>query len=241
MRTVCLLRCSTRHQDLEFAAQRASVGDWCKRTGVEIAPEDYREEPATSGAKRVRPVLERIIAEAERGEVGRIVFADFDRAGRSGARTVAMVEDLVQYVGVEVVFVREGWTFNAEMAEEEDRSDAISFDEMVVMLGRSIGGIAKLYAGSLATSAACIEKNGVSVSARSGAAWGRPQTQLSPADLEAARARIEAGETLTKVAASLRGHTVRTEKVDGVEREVRVDGLPISVRILKRRLNGSTS
>jgi DNA invertase Pin-like site-specific DNA recombinase len=155
-RVVVLLRCSTSNQDLDFAAQRATVKEWLVRAGLDVRPDDWREEPAVSGARRRRPVLDRIIREADAGEITHVVCADFDRAGRSGFRTCAMVEDLVEDSGVTVVFVREGLVLSMPLA----------FKDRAYMAAMSIGGMAKLEATGNAS------KAGVAVAKARGRAVG---------------------------------------------------------------------
>lgn len=168
-RPIVLLRCSTDLQDAEFAGQRADVERYLGEHGLTVAPEDWRPEIAVSGACRSRPVLERIIDEAERGEVSHILCADFERAGRSGSRTCVMVEDLVDDYGVTVVFVRERWTL----------TKPLTFDNKVLMLAKSIGGMAKLDSGSRATKAAFHQVAGVRVSRRNGKRVGSPGYEWS--------------------------------------------------------------
>lgn len=182
-RPLAHLRCSTDKQDTDFAAQRASILAYAQAEGLTIAPEDWHEEVAVSGACRVRPVLERIKDACEREEVSHILYADFDRCGRSGFRTCATVEDLVEDYKVTVVFARERLVLK----------DPIEFRDRAIMAALSIGGMAKLESVSLSTSASAVsDKSGVTVSVRHGKRWGRPGAFFAPqvyAEIQAARAK----------------------------------------------------
>lgn len=204
-RPVVLLRCSTDRQDVDFATQRADVSAWLAGAGLVVAPEDWREEVAMSGASRVRPVLDRILDEAERGELSHVICADFDRAGRSGARTVAMVEDLAEDYGVAVVFARERWIIERP----------ISFDSRVLLLAKSIGGLAKLEAVSSSTRGAYVKNAaGVTVSRRNGKRVGQPPLEWTPAgDAEILRLRAE-GLSVENVAARKTVRAIRRRGFD---------------------------
>lgn len=158
-RPVVLLRCSTDNQDSDFKAQRESVLPWLATYGLTVAPEDWREEPDVSGARWKRPVLERILDEAGRGEITHVICADFDRAGRSGFRTCAMVETLVEVTRITVVFVREGLIL---------RPPEIEFKDKAYMAALGIGGMAKIDACSNAT------RPGMAVAKKLGKAVGKP-------------------------------------------------------------------
>ena len=170
-RPIVLLRCSTEHQDAEFTSQRASIEPYLAKYALVVAEDDWRREIGVSGAALIRPELDRIRQEAEAGAISTLICANFDRAGRSGFHTAAMVEDLVEDHGVHVVFVQEGL----------DLKKPLAFKDRAVMAALSIGGMAKLEMVSLSTSAA-FGRNaaGVTVALASGLKVGNPSYRWEP-------------------------------------------------------------
>lgn len=164
-RPICLLRCSTDKQDLDFAAQRASIQTYLDAKGLVVAPEDWREERAVSGARETdkRPVLARILEEAAvEKSVSALIVADFDRLGRAGEETLWIVRQLVDDCGVQVVIAR------------CPGLDLTTFEGRCVLFAFAIGGLAKLEAVSKSTSAAFMrDLDGITVSRRHGKRVGR--------------------------------------------------------------------
>lgn len=99
---VALLRCSTDTQDL--AHQRQAAARWAAANGVEL---EFREEPATSGCAKRRPVLEQLLRDARAGRVELIWVREISRLGRSMLAVVQVLDEL-QRIGVRLVSAKEG-------------------------------------------------------------------------------------------------------------------------------------
>src|SRR5262245_12820056 len=110
-RALALLRCSTDRQDLDHQRQAALA--WTARENPPVTL-TFREEPATSGAARERPVLDALLADARRGEFDVLVVTALDRIGRDVVRIVMALDEL-QHAGVRVVSLREGLDFGGPM------------------------------------------------------------------------------------------------------------------------------
>jgi resolvase-like protein len=195
-RTVCLLRLSSRKQakrDKEFKVQRATIQTWLDKEGISVAPEDWRCEAAVSGKTRHRPVLETILDEIERKEVGRVVCSDYTRAGRSGFRTNVMIEDVLD-LGAEIVFVLDGLRLTARPRTKRQREmSPLTFVQFCTLAGLSLGAVAKLEIVGPSTAAACV--NGYSRVGKN--KWGRrPLSWPESADAEIRRQRAAGASAL---------------------------------------------
>ena len=84
-RIAALIRVSTDHQNVEV--QRAQIERWA--TAQESVVSAWYVEPATSGAAKRRPELDRLLADARRGGVGTLVVAALDRLGRSAVNVMS--------------------------------------------------------------------------------------------------------------------------------------------------------
>lgn len=235
-----LVRCSTDRQNP--TSQIEALEAWAKDVEHELAL--YVEPPGTSGGLPLaeRKETTRLLADVAAKNVDAIVMCEVSRLNRLDAVENFIAIGQLWLAGVPL------YVLDHDPENPLDLSDLGDFLRMAFECGFAAEERKKDSVRTLRTRR--FKKDGAEVDEETPGArcfsyrdvrWGRPTTQLTPVDLEAARARIEAGETLINVASSLRGYTSRVEKVDGVEREVRVEDLPISVRILKRRLNGSTS
>lgn len=206
MRTVALLRCSSKNQDQEMAAQRADIEAWCGQHDVEIAPEDWRLEPDVSGKAKVRTELQRVVDECREERVQRVVFADFQRAGRRGAETVLMLEQLAEWK-VNLVFVRSG---PLDMTTYQGRAWALIYAAM---------GLLKLDEVSTSTT------SGMERAKAKGKHIGNPRLHWSD-DLDAEILRLSAaGASSLEIATS--GLVVpRRRRVDEQGRLCAVSGQP---------------
>jgi DNA invertase Pin-like site-specific DNA recombinase len=100
-RAALYLRVSTEDQTEEN--QAPELHQLAARRGWE--PVEYREQ---GSAAKVRPVLDRLMADARAGRLGAVVVWALDRLDRSHLGCMVRVAELDR-LGVAVVSVREGW------------------------------------------------------------------------------------------------------------------------------------
>jgi DNA invertase Pin-like site-specific DNA recombinase len=167
-RPVVLLRCSTEHQDTDFLAQRADVQAYLDAHGLEVAPDDWREEAGVHGDAERRPVLDKIREEAAAGAVSHVIAADFDRLGRAGEETLWIVRQLVDVCKVEVVIAR------------HPTVDLRTLQGRLMLFALAMAGLCKLDTVQRSTSAAFTKVNGVTVARRSGKKCGTPGFVWTP-------------------------------------------------------------
>lgn len=102
-RAALYLRVSTEDQTEEN--QAPELRQLAERRGW--TPVEYRE--TASGAAKVRPVLDQLMADAKAGKVGAVVVWALDRLSRQGAGPVLNMVGELDRVGVALVSVREPW------------------------------------------------------------------------------------------------------------------------------------
>jgi len=86
-------------------AQEHEVRRFLDYKGWELV-ELFREN-GFSGYKRERPALDRLLAEAKKGNFNVVIFPSIDRAGRS-VRDVIEIDQALRAAGVDTIFLREG-------------------------------------------------------------------------------------------------------------------------------------
>ena len=97
-------RVSTAGQDA--ANQIPEVERLCRARGWKVG---RRYVETVSGAAQRRPELERMLADAHRGEFGVVVVWALDRLGRGGIAEVAGIVAKLDAAGVALLSVREAW------------------------------------------------------------------------------------------------------------------------------------
>jgi len=166
-----------------MSAQRADIERWCEQNGVTIAPDDWRLEPDVSGKAKVRTELQRVVEECRTEQVQRVVFADFQRAGRRGAETVLMLEQLAEWE-IDLVFVRSG---ALDLRTYQGRAWALIYAAM---------GLLKLDEVSTSTTSGMVRAKA------KGARVGNPRHEWTPA-IDAELLRLDAeGKTALEIAQS---------------------------------------
>lgn len=176
-------------------AQRADILAWAEANGVRIAPEDWRLEPDVSGKSKVRTELEKIVEECRADQVQRVVFADFQRAGRRGAATVLMLEELAEW-GVDLVFVRTG---ALDLTTYEGRAWALIYAAM---------GLLKLEEVSRSTT------SGMRAAKSRGAPVGNPPLRWTEANDEQLLRCVRDGMKAEAIAKAQVVTVLRRRKVD---------------------------
>ena len=101
---VALVRVSTAEQSAEV--QRLQIERSAPAYGIDPASIDFRSEDGVSGAAKVRPVLEKIMADARKGDIGTLVVVALDRLGRSTIDLLIRLEELNR-LEVRVISLRE--------------------------------------------------------------------------------------------------------------------------------------
>jgi putative DNA-invertase from lambdoid prophage Rac len=169
-RAALYLRVSTEDQTEEN--QAPELRQLAARRGWE--PVEYRE--TMSGAAKVRPVLERMLADVRAGKVGAVVVWALDRLSRQGAGPVLNMVGELDRCGVALVSVREPWL---------DTSGP--FRDVIVAFAATM---AKMERARL------IERTraGIDRARREGKALGRPR--VPPLDLAAAAHEWREGQVL---------------------------------------------
>jgi DNA invertase Pin-like site-specific DNA recombinase len=175
-RVIALLRCSTEAQDLEH--QRTAVDDWAARQNPPVDLE-FREEPATSGAAKSRPVLDAILADARRGRFDVLVVAALDRLGRDVVRIVMALDDL-QHAGVRLVSLREGLDFGGPMGRA---------------MAALLGAIAEMERASIRDRI----RSGLRTARAKGRVLGEPPLVWREQELEELRELRAAGHSLSDI------------------------------------------
>jgi putative DNA-invertase from lambdoid prophage Rac len=173
-RAALYLRVSTEDQTEEN--QAPELRQLAARRGWE--PVEYRE--TMSGAAKVRPVLERMLADVRAGKVGAVVVWALDRLSRQGAGPVLNMVGELDRCGVALVSVREPWL---------DTSGP--FRDVIVAFAATM---AKMERARL------IERTraGIDRARREGKALGRPR--VPPLDLAAAARLVADGVPVREAA-----------------------------------------
>lgn len=108
-RTVAYIRVSTDDQ----ANDGNSLSDQERQTRAQAIARDWPEvaevysDPGVSGATRNRPSLNRLLADAKAGMVGRVIVTKLDRMSRRAADLLA-IEDELDQCGVERLYIKDG-------------------------------------------------------------------------------------------------------------------------------------
>jgi len=108
-RTVAYIRVSTDDQ----ATDGNSLSDQKRQTRAQAIARDWPEvaevyaDPAVSGATRDRPALNRLLADAKAGTIGRVIVTKLDRMSRRAVDLLA-IEDELDQCGVERLYIKDG-------------------------------------------------------------------------------------------------------------------------------------
>lgn len=176
-RAVALLRCSTDRQDLDH--QRRAVQIWAGRQDPPLEVE-FREEPATSGAAKDRPVLDDLLADARAGRFDVLVVAALDRLGRDVVRIVTTLDEL-HAAGVRVVSLREGLDFGGPMGRA---------------MAALLGAIAEIERAAIRDRV----RSGLRAARARGRKLGRPGLDWRPEDLAEVRRLLDEGQSIRAIA-----------------------------------------
>lgn len=175
-RAVGLLRCSTDRQDLDH--QRREILRWAERQEGTVVT--LREEAATSGAARDRPVLERLLADARRGSFDLLVVAALDRLGRDTVRLVTAL-DQFHAAGVHVVSLREGIDFRGPVGRA---------------LATLLAAVAEIERASIRERV----RSGLRAARARGVTLGRPSLRWTREDVARVRSLIASGRSIRSIA-----------------------------------------
>jgi DNA invertase Pin-like site-specific DNA recombinase len=104
MNVAAYLRVSTDQQD--SSNQVPEIERLCRGRGWAIT---HRYEETVSGAAKVRPELQRMLADAHAGKFGAVVVWAIDRLGRGGIAELAGIVQRLDAANVALVSVRESW------------------------------------------------------------------------------------------------------------------------------------
>lgn len=182
VRVALYARVSTK-LDQDPAVQLGELRAFVERRGWIVAGE-YVDQ-GVSGAKDRRPALDRLMADARRGRLDVVAVWKFDRFARSVRHLVTALDE---FRALEVAFV--------SLTEAIDTSTPLGRAMFAI-----VGAIAEFERELIRERVVA----GVAKARASGKALGRPRAVL---DLDAARARVAAGESLRAVARDLGVHHV---------------------------------
>jgi putative DNA-invertase from lambdoid prophage Rac len=175
-RAVALLRASTDHQDLDH--QRQAAFAWAARQDPPVALE-LREEPATSGAAKSRPILDALLEDARRGHFDVLVVGALDRVGRDVVRIVLALDEL-QAAGVRVVSLREGLDFGGPMGRA---------------MGALLGAIAEIERAAIRERV----RSGLRAARARGTQLGRPGLEWRAEELAEVRRLVADGRSIREI------------------------------------------
>ncbi|MCG3134756.1 MAG: hypothetical protein HMLKMBBP_02117 [Planctomycetes bacterium] len=176
-RAIALLRCSTDRQDLDH--QRDAVSRWAERQEG-LRSLEFREEAATSGGAADRPVLDRLLRDARRGEFDLLVVAALDRLGRDAVRLVTALDEL-HGAGVRVVSLREGIDFAGPVGRA---------------LAALLGAVAEIERAAIRERV----RSGLRAARARGAVLGRPALRWRAEEIAEVRSLLAAGRSIRGIA-----------------------------------------
>jgi len=174
-----------------IAYRRVSTLDQSTARQLDGEAFDLVFEDKASGKDTNRPQLQALLAQARKGD--QVFVHSMDRLARNTVDLLQTVRTLTDR-GVTITFKKENLTFGGE---------ADPFRElMLTLLGAFAQFERDLIRERQREGQAILKRNG-GVSLKTGNKAGRPKRTLEPAQVREAMARVEAGETITDVAADL--------------------------------------
>tara|TARA_R110002072_G_scaffold166502_2_gene319746 strand:- start:1383 stop:2009 length:627 start_codon:yes stop_codon:yes gene_type:complete len=166
-------RVSTNDQDAE--TQLRELRQYVERRGWSLVEEFV--DHGVSGSKTSRPALNRLMKRAQRRDVDVIVVWALDRLGRSLSHLVALMDQLGA-LGVDLAVL-------TQPIDTTTPTGKLTF--------QILGAVAEFERSMIRSRV----RAGVAKARAQGKALGRPRADL---DLDLARARLETGDSLRKVA-----------------------------------------
>lgn len=178
MKTAAYARVSTQNHHQDPEVQLREIREYCTRKGWEIA-ETYVDR-GVSGTKESRPELNRLMSDAQDKKFDAVVVWKFDRFARSAQHLLKALE-IFKSLGVEFVSITEG------------------IDTQSV-----IGKMVFTVLGAVAEMERSLTVERIRAGMRNAKAKGHlPGIKQFALDLDAIRARQDAGESLRKIAKDL--------------------------------------
>lgn len=172
-RVALYARVSTADQDTE--TQLRELRAYVDRRGWDLAGEHV--DHAVSGATTSRPALDRLMEDAKRRRIDVILVWALDRLGRSLSHLVGLVDELGS-LGVDLVVY-------TQPVDTTTPTGKLTF--------QILGAVAEFERSMIRARV----RAGVAKARAKGKKLGRPRAEF---DLDLARERIEAGDSLRKVA-----------------------------------------
>jgi DNA invertase Pin-like site-specific DNA recombinase len=178
MKVAAYARVSTNNHHQDPEVQLRDMRELCQRKGWELL-EPYVDK-GISGTKSSRPELNRLMADAEQKKFDAVIVWKFDRFARS---TSHLLKSLETFRGLGIEFI--------SLTEGVDTSTAVG--KLVFTI---LGGVAEMERS------VTVER--IKAGLRNAKAKGRvPGKKRQQLDFAAIKERMQAGESLRKVAASL--------------------------------------
>jgi DNA invertase Pin-like site-specific DNA recombinase len=179
MQVAAYARVSTNNHHQDPEVQLRDIRDYCARKGWNLA-ENYVDK-GISGTKLSRPELNRLMADAEARKFGAVIVWKFDRFARSSAHLINSLQRF-KSLGVDFVSVQDNIDTSTPMGE------------CVFTILAAFGQLERTVT---------VER--IKAGLRNAKAKGRlPGKKRQILDLQGIRDRMAAGESMRKVAKSLR-------------------------------------
>lgn len=173
IRAALYARVSTNDQDTE--TQLRELRQYVERRGWDLAEEHV--DQGVSGSRKSRPALDALLKRARARQVDVIVVWALDRLGRSLSHLVTLVDELGA-LGVDLVVL-------TQPIDTTTPSGKLTF--------QILGAVAEFERQMIRSRV----RAGIEKARAKGTRLGRPRADL---DLDLARTRIEAGDSLRQVA-----------------------------------------
>lgn len=148
-KNVAYLRVSTEAQTEKYGLdmQKQKIMDYCQRTGEKI--DQWYIDGGYSGSKLDRPEMQRLLADAERGEIGKVFVYKLDRLSRDTVDTLNLLNKTFPKHGIQLISMTEEIRTENPMDEVMTTMNAAmnQYERKVIRMRMSAGMLERVKKG----------------------------------------------------------------------------------------------